>query len=61
MQAMFQIGIWAHANPSESAAEVLDEDEFTDLKMDFVERVRWHALILLLGLESVAQPRLRPQ
>ena len=60
MQTVFQMGLWPHANPSEEVDEVLSREAFADLRMNFAERVRWHALILLRGLETVASPRLRP-
>tara|TARA_R110000850_G_scaffold169388_9_gene294657 strand:- start:1081 stop:1776 length:696 start_codon:yes stop_codon:yes gene_type:complete len=61
MQAMFQIGLWSHAKPADSVVEVLKSEEFSDLRMDFFERIRWHSLILLRGLESMDQPRTKPQ
>ncbi|MEM7602845.1 MAG: hypothetical protein AAF357_15720, partial [Verrucomicrobiota bacterium] len=60
MQTVFQMGLWPHANPSETVSEVLSQEAFADLRMNFAERVRWHALILLRGLESVDPPRVRP-
>lgn len=60
MQALFQMGLWPHTNPSPEVSEVLDREEFADLRMHFAERVRWHALLLLRGLETVESPRIRP-
>ncbi|MDF1657454.1 MAG: TetR family transcriptional regulator [Verrucomicrobiales bacterium] len=60
MQTIFQMGLWPHANPSPEVDEVLRQDAFADLRMNFEERVRWHALILLRGLETVDAPRVRP-
>lgn len=61
MQALFQMGLWPHTNPSPEVNEVLDREEFADLRMHFGERVRWHALLLLRGLETVESPRIRPE
>ena len=41
-------------------AEVMGREEFVGMRMNFLERVRWHALILLMGLESISQPRVKP-
>lgn len=60
MQTVFQMGLWPHANPSAEVNEVLSKEAFADLRMNFAERVRWHALILLRGLETVEAPRVRP-
>lgn len=60
MQTVFQMGLWPHANPSGTVDEVLSKEAFADLRMNFDERVRWHALILLRGLETVDAPRIRP-
>ncbi len=60
MQIVFQMGLWPHANPSAEVNEVLSKEAFSDLRMNFAERVRWHALILLRGLETVDPPRVRP-
>ncbi|MEM9284185.1 MAG: TetR family transcriptional regulator [Verrucomicrobiota bacterium] len=60
LSAMFQIGIWSQASPSPTTTALLQEDEFIDMRIDFAERIRWHALILLIGLDSVSQPRTRP-
>jgi|TARA_B100001093_G_scaffold218514_2_gene209516 AcrR family transcriptional regulator len=60
MHAMFQAGVWPHASPGANLSRLMEREEFSGMKMDFGERVRWHALILLLGLESVSQPRIRP-
>ena len=60
MHAMFQAGIWSHATPGKALAEVMEREEFIGMRMNFPERVRWHALILLMGLESVSQPRVKP-
>ncbi len=60
MQAIFQMGLWPHTNPSPEVEKVLIQGEFADLRMNFAERIRWHALILLRGLESVEAPRVRP-
>lgn len=60
MQTIFQMGLWPHTNPSAEVDEVLRQEAFADLRMNFEERVRWHALILLRGLETVEAPRVRP-
>ena len=60
MHAMFQAGVWPHASPGANLSRLMDREEFAGMRMDFGERVRWHALILLLGLELVSQPRIRP-
>lgn len=60
MHAMFQSGAWPYASPRADLSRLLDREEFSGMRMNFGERVRWHALILLLGLESVSQPRIRP-
>lgn len=60
MQTIFQMGLWPHTNPSPEVDEVLSRETFADLRMNFEERVRWHALILLRGLETVEAPRVRP-
>ena len=61
MHALFQMGLWPHTQPSPDVEEVLGREEFADMRMDFSERIRWHSLILLRGLESVEPPRIRPQ
>ncbi len=61
MQAMFQMGLWPHTHPSPEVDEVLKREEFANMRMDFHERVRWHALILLQGLEQIKAPRIRPE
>ena len=60
MHAMFIAGIWSHATPGKALAEVMGREEFVGMRMNFLERVRWHALILLMGLESISQPRVKP-
>lgn len=61
MHALFKMGLWPHTRPSSEVEEVLAREEFADMKMDFAERIRWHSLILLRGLESVEPPRIRPE
>lgn len=60
MHSLFLIGLWPHTKPSHEAAQVLSRDEFADMKMDFLERIRWHSLILLEGLSHMESPRIRP-
>lgn len=61
MHSIFQMGLWPLANPAPPVVEALDRPGLSDMRMDFAERVRWHAFVVLLGLDGVESPRVRPE